>query len=116
GEPAEFKPSNEADEQRLDFITEENDLDALNHQAAVIASSEGEIWGRIVLRPDLLDCPIIEFVSRGRVIPYFSGRFLVGATFITQFVEGEYEIYRLFETYDRGAVTAELFRGTRTAL
>lgn len=116
GEPAEFEAANEADQDRLENIVRENDLDALDHTAAVLSSSEGEVWGRIVFRPDLLDVPIIEYVSRGRVIPYFSGRFLVGATFITEFVEGDFEIYRLFETYDRGSVSAELFRGTRTSL
>lgn len=116
GEAAEFKPADEGDAERMEFIVEENDLDALNHQAAVLSSSEGEIWGRICYRPDLLDCPIIEFVSRRRVIPFFSGRFLVGASFLTEYAEGYTEVWRLFETYERGLISAELFRGTRTSL
>lgn len=116
GEPPEFTAAEEADQDRLDYLTEENDLAALAHQAAVLSSSEGEIWGRVCYRPELVDVPIIEFVSRRRVLPFFSGRFLVGASFITEYVEGEFEVYRLFETYSRGAVTAELFRGTRTSL
>lgn len=116
GEPPEFTAAAEADQQRLDFIVEENMLDTELHRSAMIASSEGEVWGRICYRPDLLDVPLIEFVSRRRVIPYFAGRFLLGATFVTEWQTGTTEVHRLFEHYERGAIIAEVFRGTNAFL
>lgn len=116
GEPAAFKASAEKDQSNLDFIVSENDLDAECHRAAVIASSEGSVWGRIVVDPSLVDCPIIEFVPPGRVIPHFSGRFVVGATFVTTWETSSVERYRMFETYEAGAVTTTLRRGTRTSV
>lgn len=116
GAPPLIHTEQDADQDRLEFIIEENDLPSELHRAAVIASSEGEVWGRIVVAPDLLDVPIIEFVSRDRVIPHFAGRFVVGATFITTWVTGTTERYRLFETYEPGAVSSVLYRGTTTTL
>lgn len=116
GEPALIAPEADADEQNLERIIDENDLPSELHRAAVIASSEGEVWGRIVVDASLLDVPIIEFVSRDRVIPHFAGRFLIGATFVTTWVTGTTERYRLFETYEAGLVTSVLYRGTTTSL
>lgn len=116
GEPPEFSPANEADAENLERLVQENELDTELHRAATIASSEGEVWGRLVMRPDLADVPIIDFVSRRRVIPHFAGRFLVGATFVTEWPTGSVEVVRLFEHYERGAIISELYRGTRTAL
>ena len=116
GEPPEVGYENERDQVRVDFIVDENDLPAELHRGAVIASSEGEAWGRVVVRPDVLDCPIVEFVSREQVIPHFSGRFVMGATFITEWQEGTNDFFRLFEHYERGAVRSELYRGTSNTL
>jgi hypothetical protein len=116
GEPADIRPENDADSVNLARIVDDNDLSAELHRGAVIASSEGEVWGRIVVDPSLLDVPIIEFVSRNRVIPHFAGRFCVGATFVTEWATGSIERYRLMETYEAGAVTSRLFRGTTTTL
>lgn len=116
GEPPQINAEHEADDDNLERIVEENDLPAELHRAAVIASSEGEVWGRIVVDPSLLDVPIVEFVSRNRVIPHFAGRFVVGATFITTWATSAVERYRLFETYEAGLVTCELWRGTKTAV
>lgn len=116
GEPADHRAAVEADQGNLDRIVTENMLDAEEHRGAMIASSEGEVWGRIVVDPSLLDVPIIEFVSRARVIPHFAGRFVAGATFVTEYRTGTTERFRLFETYDRGAVVCRLFRGTTTSL
>jgi hypothetical protein len=112
GEPPEVTASKEADQPRYDFIIDENDLPAELHRGAVIASSEGEAWGRIVVQPQILDAPIIEFVSREQVIPHFAGRFIMGATFIQEWQEGSNDFFRLFEHYEPGIIRAELFRGT----
>lgn len=116
GEPPTITFENDADTQRANFIVDENDLPAEFHRGAVMASSEGDVFGRVVVRPDVLDAPIIEYVSRERVIPRFSGRFLTAATFITTWQEGTSEFVRLFEHYEPGAVRSELYRGTSRAL
>lgn len=116
GAPPLITAEAESDQGNLERIIDENDLPSELHRAAVIASSEGEVWGRIVVAPDLLDVPIVEFVSRDRVIPHFAGRFCIGATFITTWVTGNTERYRLFETYEAGAVSSLLYRGTTTSL
>jgi hypothetical protein len=116
GEPAKFTAAAERDQENLDRIVTENDLVAECHRAAVIASSEGSVWGRIVVDPTLIDTPIIEFVSPGRVIPHFAGRFVVGATFVTEWATSSTERFRMFETYEAGMVTTQLRRGTRSAV
>lgn len=116
GEPPDITAAKEADQARTDFIADENDLSAEAHRGAVIASSEGETWGRVLVQPQVLDAPIIEFVSREQVIPHFAGRFVVGATFIQEWQEGTNDFFRLFEHYEPGIIRAELFRGTRSNL
>jgi hypothetical protein len=116
GEPPTFTAAAESDQENLDRIVTENDLVAECHRAAVISSSEGSVWGRIVVDPSLIDTPIIEFVTPGRVIPHFSGRFVIGATFVTEWATSSSERYRMFETYEAGAVTTTLRRGTRTSV
>ena len=116
GEPPEWTAANEADQDNLEYLANENELDTELHRAATIASSEGEVWGRICYRPDLIDVPVIEFVSRRRVIPRFAGRFLLGVTFLTEWPEGAVEVVRLFEHYEKGAIHNQLYRGTRTSL
>lgn len=116
GEPAEYRAAKESDQAALERIVEENMLDAEAHRMAVIASSEGEAWGRIIVDPTLLDVPIIEFVGRRNVIPRFQGRFVVAATFISEWEESTNVVFRLFETYEAGAVHAQLCQGTRNSI
>lgn len=118
GEEPVFTAEVDADQANLDRLTgpDGNDLHAELHRAAMIASSEGEVWGRIVVQPELLDVPIIDFVSRGRVIPHFNGRFVVGATFVTEWATSRVERMRMLETYEPGRVTTRLFRGTSIRL
>lgn len=116
GEPAEITAASPNDQANLDRLIAENDLAAEAHRGAMISSSEGEVWGRIVVAPDLLDVPIIDFVSADRVIPHFSGRFVTGATFVTEWATGSTECYRLLETYGPGYVLSELYRGSTTQL
>lgn len=118
GEPPSFTAEQESDQANLDRITgsDGNDLRAELHRAALLGSSEGEVWGRIVVQPDLLDVPILEFVSRSRVIPHFAGRFVRGATFVTTWATGSLERYRMLETYEPGAVVTRLYRGSTSVL
>jgi hypothetical protein len=116
GEPPELTPSNDADREALDFLVSENDLASELVRGAMMSSSEGDVYARIVVQPSLLDVPIIEFVSSAHVIPHFSGRFLMGATFVSEWYEGTNDVYRLFETYEPGLVTSDLYRGTSTSI
>ena len=116
GEPAAYTPGDEADGEVLGALTTANDLDSELLRAAMISSSEGEVWGRVLVQPQLLDYPIIEWVSARHVIPHFSGRFLTGATFVSTWHEGAVETMRLLETYEAGRITSELYRGTRTSV
>lgn len=116
GEPAVFTPGNETDAEALSALTTANELDSELVRAAIVASSEGEVWGRIVVAPALLDYPVIEWVSSSRVIPYFEGRFAVGATFVTTWHTSATETYRLLEGYEAGRITNVLYRGTRSSI
>lgn len=116
GEAPDFVPADEADQERLEELEEANGMEGELMRGALIASSEGDAWGRVVMAPALLDYPIIEFVSRRRVIPHFSGRFLQGATFISEWATSATERFRLFETYGPGYVTNRLFHGSRNTL
>lgn len=115
-EPPDFNLKSDGDLTNLERISRENTLDTELHRAAMIASSEGEVWGRVLVRPDLLDVPIIEFVSRRNVIPHFSGRFLRGATFVTEWLLSDNEVLRLFETYEAGLIGATAYHGTRISI
>jgi hypothetical protein len=118
GHQPEVTAESDADQANLDRIVEENGLGRELRRAASIASSEGEVWGKVTIAPDVLDCPIIEFVSRGRVIPRFVGRFAVGATFVSEYREGETgdRVYRQLETHTAGQVETRLFLGTSSRL
>lgn len=116
GQPARFHASNESDAPNLDYLVQQNDLASELLRAATLASSEGEVWGRIVVAPGLLDVPIIEWVSTARVIPSWSGRFLTGATFVTELPRGQREVIRLFETYTAGMIETAAYRGTASSI
>lgn len=120
GEPPEIRAAAEGDQENMERIARENGLAGHHaaelHRAAMIASSEEEVWGRIVVDPTLADVPIVDFVSPRMVIPRFRGRFCVGATFVQEWAETSVSRVRLLEHYEPGIVRAQLFRGTNTAL
>ena len=113
GEPATFTPGDQQDSDLLGDLVMANDLDSELMRAALISSSEGEVWGRIVVAPALLDYPIIEWCSGSHVIPHFRGRFVTGATFVTSWQTGNTEVHRLLEHYEPGVIRSQLYRGTR---
>jgi hypothetical protein len=120
GEAPELTASNDTDQALLDDLVDENDLQSELHRAAVLASSEGDVYGKVTVAPDVLDRPIIEFVSRRRVIPRFVGRFLVGAVFVTEYRDPAQtyssEVWRQLEDQQPGQVVTRLYRGTNTRL
>lgn len=116
GEPPDIGDDSDADSARVEFIVTENQLPSELVRAGLMSSSEGDVYGRIMVRPDLCDAPIIEFASRACVIPEFSGRFLTGATFVSTWQEGRNDFFRLLERHTAGLVEHTLYRGTGTAL
>jgi hypothetical protein len=116
GELPSFAAGDESDQENIDRLVDENELSAELHRGAMISSSEGEVWGRVVVMPALLDVPMIEFVSSSQVIPDFVGRFVRGATFVTTWATSSTERVRLLEYYGPGHVDAQLFRGSTNAL
>jgi hypothetical protein len=122
GEPVEIKTANDSDQELMDDLAKANKLDSALLRAARISGSEGEVWGKVSVAPALLDAPIIEFVSRKRVIPKFVGKHVAEATFVTTY-DGEQSIlgrdakvWRLLETHTPGAITMRLFHGSGTTL
>jgi hypothetical protein len=115
GEPPEIGDDDDGDATRVQYIVEQNGLDAEFVRAALMSSSEGDVFGRVMVRPDLLDVPIIDYSSRANVIPEFTGRFLRAATFVTQWREGSNEVFRLLERHSAGLVEHSLWRGTNTS-
>lgn len=116
GQEVELGDDADADAVGVETIYEENDLSSELIRAGLVSSSEGEVWGRVLVRPDLLDYPIIDFCSRDRVIPEFSGRFLVAATFVTEWYEGSQTVFRLLERHSAGRVEHTLYRGTSISI
>lgn len=116
GETPAVTAGDDTDQANLDRVVGDQGLIAELHRAAVITSAEGEVWGRVTVDPAVCDVPIVEFVSRARVIPMFAGRFVQGATFITTWQTSSRERVRLLETYLAGRVEAALYRGTTNRL
>lgn len=116
GEKPDIKPEQKSDETRMDDLVEENDLAAEMRRGALICSSEGEVYGRLIVDPQTLEWPIIEFVSRRWTLPRFAGRFLVGATFVREIPEGSSIVWRILEDYGPGTIETQLWRGTNSKL
>lgn len=115
-EPPDIKSDQTGDQTQLDDLVDENDLVAEMRRGALLCSSEGEVYGRLVVEPETLDWPIIEFVSRRWTIPRFSGRFLTGALFIKEIPEGPNVVWRILEDYGPGSIETRLYRGSNSQL
>jgi hypothetical protein len=118
GEAPRVTPAAEQDRSTLDDLIDENDLTSELHRAALIASSEGEVWGKVTVAPKVLSVPIVEFVSRRQVLPRFAGRFVVGATFVKEIREGPTArtVWRTLEDHTAGLIQTRLYQGDDTHL
>lgn len=116
GEPPDIKADQLSDQTLLEDLVEENALGAELNRGAQLCSSEGEVYGRVLVDPQTLNWPIIEFVSRRWTIPRFAGRFLVGATFVKEIAEGPNVVWRILTDYSPGFVSTELWRGSNSRL
>lgn len=117
GEEPRFMAADERDTDALARIIRENQLPAELHRAAVIGVSEGEVWGRVMVDPQVARTPIIDFHSRSSVIPYFRGRFLMEAALITELPKlKDKHVYRIAEIHRAGEVETRLYKGSDSSL
>lgn len=109
------------DQDWLDGIVEANDLPSELRRAEEICSSEGEVWWRIYCDAAQMPHPIIEWHSRSHVRPYYRGRKLICAAFVSDIHRAEVPgretiLYKFVQLQTEGYVRNLLFRGTTTML
>lgn len=108
---------NNTDQGWLDDLIEANDLPSELRRAEEICSSEGEVWWRIYVDEAQMPHPILEWNSRSNVRPYYRGRKLICAAFVSDIhreeVPGrEVILYKFVQLQTEGYVRNLLFRGT----
>lgn len=124
GEDPTFIAPADGDQDSLDDIVEENDLPSELRRWASDASSEGEIWWRIYVDKNMSHRPIIEAHSRLDVIPYFVGRRIAAAAFVSDIIdekvmiEGQLAtvVWRHIEIQTEGYSRNLLYRGSLAGL
>jgi hypothetical protein len=111
--PPIITAANESDQDVLDDLVRENRLVSELPRSWVTASSEGEVFWRLLVDKNAADHPLIEWHSRVGVIPYFIGKKLVAAAFVSRLEEWGSDQYawRHFEVHDGTDVYNLLFRG-----
>lgn len=114
GEDPVFTAADESMQDRLDEIVEGNALPSELQVAEAVCSSEGDVWYRIFRDEAVADHPLIDWHSRGAVIPLFAGRRLRAVAFWSQLTpeKDKSERYRVFEIHAEGITRSLLFRGT----
>lgn len=120
GSAIELTAAADADQDRLDELSDENNLSSELQRAEIVCSSEGEVWWRGFVDPEIADVPLLEWYSRTAVLPLWAGTRLKAAAFISRYDVGErgttgepQEIYRHFEVHDYGSVRNVLYRSVR---
>lgn len=113
----------EGDQTNLDRIVSASDLPSELRHGEEIASSEGEVWWRVMGYNPLLLCPQITFHSREQVIPAFLGNRLIAVAFISEFEAAEPRrgeqnppLYRHLEIHSEGRVENRLYLGRKDRL
>lgn len=116
GDDPRVLPGNDADAQLLGELLEPSELPSELERAAVLCSSEGEIWARVYSDPDAADHPLLEWVSRRNIYPKWVGGRLGAAAVVTELGRAynnrpREEVDRHFEIHAPGVVLNVLFRG-----
>lgn len=118
GGPVKVKTANPADQERMDEIigaAKGNNLSSQLGLAHETSSSEGEIWWRLYVDPEVAAIPLIEWWSRTAVVPHWVGRTLKAVAFVNELDmlpdDEEGVAWRHFEIHEDGAVTNVLFKG-----
>ena len=107
---------NERDQDWLDFICSENRLPSILHRAERVAASEGEAWWHGWVDREVALSPLVEFVSRLRVVPLWRGDRLLAAAFISILADEDDVVWRHLEVHGDGRVVNAVFEGTRNQL
>lgn len=122
GRRPDIDTSKPTDQKRMDEIAEENGFPANLQRAVRSSSSEGEVWWRIRVDPDLADVPLIEWYSRATVLPYWVGARLAACSFISRYdlddgmdVEDPV-VFRHLEVHERGEAANVLYEGGKGTL
>ena len=116
GETPEIEPANEADTEQLLAITEGCDLQSEGHRAAMVASSEGEVWWHAYVDRVAADTPQIQFFSRASVIPLWRSGYPLAVALVTIVEATDTEVLRLVAVHEVGRVVHRLYRGTTVQL
>ena len=124
GESPSLTLENEADQTRLQELSENNRLYSKLKRAAEGVSCVGGIYGLAYVdsrTPRGQKSSLIRFISERRAVPEFANDDeLVAVTFVSEFSEGgrdgTSEVWRLLERHEPGTIINELYHGTRTEL
>lgn len=116
GDEPTFTAHNERDQDWLDLIVNENRLPSVLHRAERVNASEGEVWWHIWTDREVALVPLVEYVSRLRVVPLWRGDRLLAVAFVTIVAEEDDVVWRHLEVHAEGQVTNALFEGHRGQL
>jgi hypothetical protein len=111
--------SKDSDNTRLEEIAEQNGFPSKLQRGVRTSSSEGEVWWRVRVDPELADVPLVEWYSRLDVFPLWIGSRLAACAFISRYDIDDLEdranstVYRHFEIYEVGEVVNVLYKGTK---
>lgn len=113
GEDPRVLAANTADDSLLEDLLE-RDFPSELERGAGMCVSEGEIWARIYSDAKIAPRPLLEWVSRLNVLPFWVGPRLAAAAVITELADPKGDrnvIFRLFEVHAPGILSNHLFCG-----
>lgn len=117
GQDPTVTPVAEADATLMADLLAVNDFPSELERAAGLCVSEGEIWGR-AWRDELAGpYPLLDWVSRLNVLPFWIGSRLAGAAIVTELPSSTKDrVYRHMEVHATGLVANVLFAGKESEL
>lgn len=124
GEDPEITPAKDGDDTNMEELDEANNFADEFRRAAGDNSAEGERYWRIYTDPDQAERPLLEFNSRLDVIPFWRGKRLLAAAFVSLIGSNEIKVnnetsmqfFRHVEIQAQGYVRHLLYRGNLGAL
>ena len=124
GETPSITVENEADQERLQQLVDQNRLYSKMKRAAEGVSCVGGIYGMAYVdsrTPRGQQGSLLRFIPERKAVPTFrNDDELTEVVFVSEFSEGgkevSSEVWRLLETHAPGVLENRLYRGTRTEL
>lgn len=120
GEEPTITPAADADLGVMNELLLGNDLPSEAERGAGLRVSEGEIWARPYVDLKFTPCPMLDWVSRRNVLPYWIGPRLAAAAVWTELdwprTARKGEVFRHFEVHASGVVVNALYIGTKDRL